>query len=339
MDNHCRVCGRIKGGYRITSMQRRILKYLAPQCNFDSHQLIVCHPCGHSILKHQPAVVANRVRKKAASIIVWNDETSEPVCTENGVPLRTYLSSNRGPDGRYRVAGSSPEPNELALDSSEPNVSIDQPSDQIEVSGPTDQAASSEPNVSIDQPSGQIEVSGPTDQALNTAKAYVMKTPRHGSGRLRRLTDKEKLERLEFQVQQKQFEGLKEIQTNIGRGISATRPFKRKEFVCTYHGDTISEKKGKIREKKYKKQKKGCFMYHFKFKGKTLIVDATSEKSNFGLGRLINHRKRDANIKPELIVINEKPYIYFWALKDIEQNSELFYNYNDLKCNIPWMYI
>ena len=134
----------------------------------------------------------------------------------------------------------------------------------------------------IAEPESQAESSNSSSEEVNLAEFYVLRNPLHKSGRPRRLSRKEKAEKLEFQVQQRHFDGLKEIEREIGRGVSTTRPFKREEFVCTYIGERINEEEGEIREKRYKTQGKGCFMFYFTVKGETLIIDATCEKSSFG---------------------------------------------------------
>lgn len=309
MDHHCRMCGGQKGGYPLTSMQRRILKWLFPQYNFSSIRLLLCHSCGKSVLKHKIQFVNNRTKKGDASIVIWNNHTSEPDCLDDGTPFRTHLCPKRSLNGCFRRSGSPLEPNEIVPTLAESNVLIDPPA----------------------------ELNEPTDHIAVLVEANVPRNPKIGSERSRRSTRQERLELLNSQVLQRHFEGLKEIETEIGRGVSTTRTFKREEFICTYHGELIDKEEADVREKKYIKQNRGCFMYYFKLNRKTYIIDGTEENPNFGIGRLINHRKREANIISDLIIINGLPYIYFWALEDIDIDIELFYNYNDSTCDIPWM--
>ena len=61
---------------------------------------------------------------------------------------------------------------------------------------------------------------------------------------------------------------VEEIQ-NKGRGVVATKFFKRGDFVVEYAGDLIDIKQAKEREENYSKQKDvGCYMYYFNFKNK-----------------------------------------------------------------------
>ena len=55
-----------------------------------------------------------------------------------------------------------------------------------------------------------------------------------------------------------------------GRGVVATKEFKRGEFVVEYAGDLIDLKVAKRREDKYKQNSNiGCYMYYFSFNNKT----------------------------------------------------------------------
>ena len=59
------------------------------------------------------------------------------------------------------------------------------------------------------------------------------------------------------------------------------------------------------------------------------------------MGCLINHSKNMKNIKPVLKVKESKTLINFIALRDIDENEELLYDYSDnskvSKTNYPWL--
>ena len=56
-------------------------------------------------------------------------------------------------------------------------------------------------------------------------------------------------------------------------------------------------------------------------------IDATVDDKR--PGRFINHSKQH-NIKPKLVVLDDKPRIlFFFATRDIDQGEELLYDYND----------
>jgi len=82
-------------------------------------------------------------------------------------------------------------------------------------------------------------------------------------------------------------------------------------------------------------------------------IDATRETVDFGMGRLINHSRKKANVFPrvEKCVNNDGmaggngdgkiPRLIFYAGRDIEPDEELLYDYGDyshqgLKEN-PWL--
>ena len=51
----------------------------------------------------------------------------------------------------------------------------------------------------------------------------------------------------------------------------ATKSFKAGDLVCEYSGDLIEKNEAEKREENYSRDSKyGCYMYYFKFKGKTM---------------------------------------------------------------------
>lgn len=55
-----------------------------------------------------------------------------------------------------------------------------------------------------------------------------------------------------------------------GVGVFATKGFKPGAFLLQYPGELVSEKEAERREKLYKQQYKGCFMYYFTYENKTM---------------------------------------------------------------------
>ena len=56
---------------------------------------------------------------------------------------------------------------------------------------------------------------------------------------------------------------------NKGRGVVATKPFKKGDFVVEYAGDLIDLKEAKKRDEDYAKDpSKGCYMYYFNFQNR-----------------------------------------------------------------------
>ncbi|XP_014673200.1 PREDICTED: N-lysine methyltransferase SETD8-B-like isoform X2 [Priapulus caudatus] len=113
-----------------------------------------------------------------------------------------------------------------------------------------------------------------------------------------------------------------------GRGVVATKPFKRGEFVVEYHGDLISVDVAKLREEQYAATPDtyGCYMYYFTFNSKQYCVDATAESGR--LGRLINH-SRKGNVKSRQVAVGAQPHLILVASRDVEAGEELLYDYGD----------
>lgn len=123
-------------------------------------------------------------------------------------------------------------------------------------------------------------------------------------------------------------EGLK-VQEIIGkgRGVIATKFFKRGQFVVEYYGDLIDIDSAKDLEDKYSKDSTvGCYMYYFEFKNQRYCVDATKESGR--LGRLLNHSK-SGNCCTKLVSIQDKPHLILVAKRDIKIGEELLYDYGD----------
>ena len=59
------------------------------------------------------------------------------------------------------------------------------------------------------------------------------------------------------------------------------------------------------------------------------------------MGRLINHSSKLSNLKPEVVLIDERPRIIFMAAKTIAAGTELLYDYGDRRRIIveqyPWL--
>ena len=57
-------------------------------------------------------------------------------------------------------------------------------------------------------------------------------------------------------------------------------------------------------------------------------IDATPE-SNKRLGRLVNHVRRNGNLKPSVYECESRPHVIFIASRDIEKGEQLLYDYGD----------
>ncbi|KFM72722.1 N-lysine methyltransferase SETD8, partial [Stegodyphus mimosarum] len=112
-----------------------------------------------------------------------------------------------------------------------------------------------------------------------------------------------------------------------GRGVITLKSIKRGDFVLEYFGELIDYEEAKKREPIYAAQNSGCYMYYFKNKSKTYCVDSTKESSR--VGRLVNHSKKNGNLKTQVFLIEDNPHLVFFALRDIEPGEELSYDYGD----------
>ncbi|XP_056323271.1 N-lysine methyltransferase KMT5A-A [Danio aesculapii] len=124
-----------------------------------------------------------------------------------------------------------------------------------------------------------------------------------------------------------------------GRGVFATQPFQKGQYVVEYHGDLLQITDAKQREALYAQDPStGCYMYYFQYLSKTYCVDATKESDR--LGRLINHSK-NGNCQTKLHAIAGKPHLILVASRDIQEGEELLYDYGDRsKSSIeahPWL--
>ncbi|CAH1165861.1 unnamed protein product [Phyllotreta striolata] len=112
-----------------------------------------------------------------------------------------------------------------------------------------------------------------------------------------------------------------------GRGVVASKCFKKGDFVVEYSGDLIDCLEAKSREEKYAKDlTTGCYMYYFKHNNQQYCIDATAESSK--LGRLVNH-SRNGNLVTRVIVVDNKPRLVLIAKEDINIGSEILYDYGD----------
>ena len=121
----------------------------------------------------------------------------------------------------------------------------------------------------------------------------------------------------------------------MGRGIFTTQQFPRGSYVGNYRGDLITKLVAEQREAE-NPTAKNSYMFFFRHNEKVLCYDATAEKKG-EFARLINH----SYIQPNLIVrkksIDDTPYIYFTAAKDLPPNTQLFFDYGDRNSEFPWL--
>ena len=145
-------------------------------------------------------------------------------------------------------------------------------------------------------------------------------------------SDLEKKEQLLFEdkITKNCEDGLIKFRSSVsGRGVKATKNFKKKEFVVEYKGELISGKEAEKRNDTYEKDPSLLsYLLYFNWNGEEWCVDATKETKY--LGRLVNHAPGDyANLKPKMVVVNGVPHVIFLALKDIAKGDEIFFDYGE----------
>ena len=115
--------------------------------------------------------------------------------------------------------------------------------------------------------------------------------------------------------------------------------FMKGEKICEYEGHLCTYKMFKQKEKYYDMMGMGSYILEFKFNEQRWAIDATEENGSYG--RLINHSKLSQNIKPVVHVRKGQPVVIFVALRDIQSNEELLYDYCDTSKNakrmFPWL--
>ncbi|UXI17886.1 leucine rich domain-containing protein [Sarcoptes scabiei] len=124
-----------------------------------------------------------------------------------------------------------------------------------------------------------------------------------------------------------------------GKAIIATAMIRKGSFICEYSGDLIDIETAKKREQDYEQEKAGCYMYYFNWNSNVWCVDATKPTGRYG--RLINHSRKSPNCKTKIFVLNDRPHLIFIALKDINENEEILYDYGErdrmaIRSN-PWL--
>lgn len=66
-------------------------------------------------------------------------------------------------------------------------------------------------------------------------------------------------------------------------------------------------------------------------------------EESFGqnMGRLLNHSRKNANVKPQLVVVDGLPYIAFTATRDVAVGEELLFDYGERRpeqlAMFPWL--
>lgn len=129
------------------------------------------------------------------------------------------------------------------------------------------------------------------------------------------------------------------LETKGRFGVFAKRRIQKGSFICEYAGDLIDRREAERRDIIYELKSKGSYMFYFNWNNRCYCLDATEPTNR--LGRLVNHSRKRPNCKMEIFSHDNKPYLILTAIKDIEKNEELLYDYGErnkdvIKAN-PWI--
>jgi hypothetical protein len=113
-----------------------------------------------------------------------------------------------------------------------------------------------------------------------------------------------------------------------GRGVEATRPISKGDFVVEYTGELVDAGVGHAMEVIYSMDMtKGSYSYYFTYNSTKYCVDATEESGRFG--RLLNHSKNHPTCVPKVVEVAGTPRLIFLAKHDIKAGQEVTFNYGD----------
>ena len=105
--------------------------------------------------------------------------------------------------------------------------------------------------------------------------------------------------------------------TNKEIGVKASCPILKDELIVVYQGLLIEN------PQEYKN-----YTLFFRYKEKMFGISAEKDvKVPTNLAKLINHSKKNPNIKPIVLEYNNSPIVIFKAMRDIPVNEELLYDY------------
>nr|XP_055041257.1 uncharacterized protein LOC129428912 isoform X2 [Misgurnus anguillicaudatus]XP_055041258.1 uncharacterized protein LOC129428912 isoform X2 [Misgurnus anguillicaudatus] len=109
-----------------------------------------------------------------------------------------------------------------------------------------------------------------------------------------------------------------------GRGVFALEHIKPSTFVVEY--------RGVLSQSKYVDDIQGNYLFDFTWNGAHYCIDASKEDGS--LGRLVNDDHKNPNCKVKTVVVEGKPHLCLFSLRDICPDEEIIYNYGD--SSWPW---
>ncbi|XP_060756673.1 uncharacterized protein LOC132867684 [Neoarius graeffei] len=138
-------------------------------------------------------------------------------------------------------------------------------------------------------------------------------------------------------VQTQQWRGLHITEfEGKGRGIITTRIFEAGEVLCDCHGTVVTFSEGQKIHRNNTERETGYVFFFKNKKGESMCIDAHSDTCDCHpgmqtIGRLINHSKKKANIKPKYFSVKingeERDVILFLATRTLLVNEEVLFDY------------
>ena len=301
LDIACRVCWLSVDLYPMETLQRNILTWMFNDLNltFQSMTLQICKSCKRKVMASKEVFSRKRSCKKRISLVVWDYTISAPVFNAYNEPFKYSIGPNRNLDGTLRKSDAQFARDEIAYEIGDCDIGS--------LSSETEAIASP-----------ILEVS-PTEIVRRSTRNRKSKST----------IQTEKQNNLEQCIRSKQAEGLRIQDFGIkGRGIVATRPFSKGDFVIEYIGELMDQKTAKAKEESYAHDpSKGCYSYYFLHSGQWYCIDATEESPY--MGRLVNHSCKIPNMVTKTIELDNIPHLVLVAKRDIAENEEILYDYGD----------
>lgn len=116
-----------------------------------------------------------------------------------------------------------------------------------------------------------------------------------------------------------------------GRCVFSNGFIPRGAFVTEYAGQLIPHAEARDREAQYRfvDRSAGCYMFFFSVAGRAHCVDATAERPQYGVGRLVSHSRRSPTCIIRRLLVDGIPRLALVAARDIMYGEELSYDYGD----------
>lgn len=117
-----------------------------------------------------------------------------------------------------------------------------------------------------------------------------------------------------------------------GRCVFSGGLIPRNAFFCEYAGQLLTAEEGRLREAIYQKENQnGCYSYYFKhpYTQEQHCVDATAERKEYGIGRLLSHSLRHPNLACKVYMVDGVPRLVLHAKVDVQFGDEMQYDYGE----------